>query len=132
MARKSGNRRRKTRTRSAITRSIASRNLFLGYRHNQKRASLNRARSLKEKRVRRKTRRFLEALRSRRLRRRRQLTPKPSQLVFRVVTYPESKKRQICRNRYKRKQVLFALNKTGQSGQKRPKRRNPDIICRRK
>ena len=42
------------------------------------------------------------------------------------------RKKTICEKRSIRKQVLHAIRKTGKTGQKRPVRKNPDIICRRK
>jgi hypothetical protein len=47
------------------------------------------------------------------------------------VTYNQNKKNTICRIRAVRTEVLHALKKTGKSGQKKPIRRNPNIICKR-
>jgi len=41
-------------------------------------------------------------------------------------------KTKICHNRAVRKEILHALNKTGKTGQKKPIRRHPGVICRRK
>jgi hypothetical protein len=47
-----------------------------------------------------------------------------------VSPIEQAKQRRICANRTLRREVLFALRKTGKKGQKKPIRRHPGIICR--
>jgi hypothetical protein len=131
MSRKSNSRRRKTRTRSAITRSLSTRNKILGYRKNYKRDYNKRVSRKKTNVLKRKTRSFLGALHSIRLREHRKRVSQPSKLSFKAMGKPLADRERICRSRRIRKEVLFALKKSGKSGQKKPIRRNPDTKCRR-
>lgn len=123
-------RRRKTRTKQ-ITRGFAARKTFLGYR------KLNGRRSPYVVPVRKaqffvSTKKFVgseSGVLHRGLRKSHPLS-KPS-FKKRMVTKRLGNNKLICQNRRLRREVLFANNKTGKVGQKRPIRRNPEIICRR-
>jgi hypothetical protein len=131
MPRRNRTRRRKTRTQE-ITRKPA-RKTFLGYR-----TYFGKARHvISEKRpafryttTKRNTRSVSRALHSRRLRSSHSLSG-PSFTKLKVRPRTTLKKELICKNRRLRREVIFALNKNGLSGQKKPIRRNPDVTCRR-
>ena len=85
------------------------------------------------KRRKRLTTRSLRNMRNREvLSRAARINSKPSlQNAFKTPTLT-TKKQTICQKRRSRREIIFATRKAGKSGQKRPVRRNPQIICRRK
>ena len=135
MARRS--RRRTRREYQKITRRHAKRSTLLGllsdlnspYKNNRTRQVA----SKKRNRARINRDGFLNRVRESRMRERQRkknaLRPLSSP-SFTLTT--QKNKISICKSRGVRAEVLHALNKTGKSGQKKPVRRNPDVICRRK
>jgi hypothetical protein len=126
MARKNRARRRKTRTPNKITR-IYARKTFLGYRKlfskpQKKKPAFRYGTG-------RKTRGLLRDIHTR-ARKLKKLSS-PSFYKKRVFERTPLLKSLICAKRRLRREIMFATNKAGKSGQKKPVRRNPDVTCRR-
>jgi hypothetical protein len=132
-SRKNNHRRRKTRIQNN-TRILAKRSLgySYGYTRVNKSQNTNSRRKLRSDANIRRLKGIRHHLRERRRRERlrKGLLNAPT---YKSIPSPiKNKKNTICRNRYVRAQVLHALRKTGKTGQKKPIRRYPNIICRRK
>lgn len=116
---------RKTRSYTNLTR-LPARTIVLGSDNRRLSRHRRRAELARRSRRRKRLRRLLASTEARRRTLSKRVLTSP---VFQRTLSPIRTK--ICRSRKIRKEVLHALKKTGLSGQKRPVRKNPEIICRR-
>jgi hypothetical protein len=152
MARRKRRRLRKIAAYKKVTRKPAKLRKSLGLRKKYAKKLMSELTTQKWRNRTDKWKRRYDMLRIAKLRAKLLKQPKKSkqyQMQKRVLTSPESfdqgfkskkrvrpltdkEKRKICRKRLTRREVLFAKRKTGKGGQRKPIRRNPDVICRRK